>query len=226
MATVLIISDLQAPFTHPRTIPFLANLKKIYNPNEVVCIGDEADFKFLKFASINDPHSSTAQHSLALKTLQGIYDLFPVVKVCHSNHVRDRLNYACAQGGIPEDFLKGIREILGAPPGWEWDDYWEIDNVRYEHGHHLKGGLNVCIKAVERRHQSVVFGHWPLLESRNQRVRGKNFFGMCVGALVVPDTDKLLGYGMSYAKHYGQEMPLGAGVVVDGIYSIPIPLID
>ena len=225
MARVLAIGDLQEPFSHPKKIQYLELLKKQYNPTHVVIIGDEADFKFLKYASKNDPMSPMEQHRLAVKNLKEVYKLFPKAQVCESNHVRDRLLYAAEAGSIPSQFLKDTRDILEAPDGWEWGEKFEIDNVLYEHGHHINGGMNSCRRAVEVRHQSVVFGHHPLLEVKYQRVKGQSLFGMCVGALTVPSNGERMSWGMAYGKKYAREMPIGSGVVFDGKYAFAIPLV-
>jgi len=225
MARVLVIPDLQAPFQHKNALKFLIKVYRMYQCDTVICIGDEVDFKFLKYANSNDPHSPMGQHYMALAFLHQLYKAFPVVKCCHSNHVIERLNYASNLGSIPKYFIKDLSEIMEAPKGWEWGDYFVIDGVRYEHGHHIKGGQRSTIVAVQQRHQSVVFGHHPLLEVRFTPVNGKQLFGFCVSALTVDPSDKDRGYGMEYALKYGREMPKGCGVVIDGIYAFPLPMV-
>ena len=222
---VLAISDLQEPFGNPHTHKFLKALKRRYRPDKVVVVGDEADFKFLKYAAKHDDMTPMQQHKLAIERLKPVYDLFPDATVLNSNHVSDRLKYACEVGGLPLEFLKPTRDLLEAPDGWQWTDSIEIDGVRYEHGHLLTGGKRVCDNAVNLRHQSVVFGHHPLLQVNYQSINGRMYFGMCVGALTVPSNGYRTSWGMSYAKKYGREMPQGSGIIIDGEYALPIPLV-
>ena len=219
------IPDLQAPFHHKLALKFLTTIYKQWQCDTVVCVGDEVDFKFLKYASVNDKHSPMQQHYMALQFMHQVYKIFPDVKVCHSNHVKDRLNYASKLGAIPKYFIKDLHDIMEAPSGWDWDDYFLIDGVRYEHGHRIKGGQRACTTAIQQRHCSVVFGHHPLLEVRHVPVNGKNKFAMCVSALTVDPKDAKMGYGMEYALQYGNEMPKGCGVVIDGRYAFAIPMV-
>jgi hypothetical protein len=138
VARVLIISDTQAPFHHPKAVQFFKQVYKIYDCDKVVHIGDEVDNKFLKFASINDPHTAQQQHDMALTFMRHLYKAFPKVKVCNSNH-GDRLLNATDRAGIPEFFLKSIHDYMQAPKGWEWGDKWIIDGVHYEHGTRFGG---------------------------------------------------------------------------------------
>jgi len=222
MARVLVLSDIQCPFQHPDTLNFFKGVKKKYKCDTVVCIGDELDNKFLKYLSINDPHSAVEQHELALKFLRKLYRVFPVVKVCHSNHVLERLLKAADSAMIPQFMLKTPREFMEAPPGWEWDENWEIDGVRYEHGHRF-GGQKPHVKAVESNFKSTVIGHHPILSVDYFMKGGVQSFGMCVGSMTVNLNDARMGYGMLYTKRYAKEMPLGAGVVLDGEVAIPVP---
>lgn len=225
MARVLVIPDLQAPFQHKNALQFLKSQYKMWQCDTVVCIGDEVDFKFLKYANANDPHSPMQQHHMALSFLHQLYEAFPVVKCCHSNHVRDRLNYASALGNIPKYFIRDLSEIMEAPDTWEWGDYFIIDGVRYEHGHRIKGGQRACTTAINQRHRSVVFGHHPMLEVKYTPVDGNQLFAMCVSALTVDPDDVDMGYGMEYALKYGREMPRGCGVVLGGKYAFTLPMV-
>ncbi len=40
---VLVISDLHIPYNHPDVVDFLALVKAVYDPDRVVCVGDEVD---------------------------------------------------------------------------------------------------------------------------------------------------------------------------------------
>ena len=51
--SILVISDMHHPYSHPDTVPFLAACKKKFNPDQVVCIGDEVDFHSLSYHESN-----------------------------------------------------------------------------------------------------------------------------------------------------------------------------
>jgi len=223
MARVLVISDTQAPFQHPKTISFLKSIYKKHKCDKVVHIGDEVDNKFLKFLSVNDPYSAEQQHFEALRFMEKLYDAFPECLVCHSNHVNKRLISQAEVVNIPEFMLKTPKEYLKAPSGYIWKDYWDVDNVRYEHGHRFSG-QKPHEKAVEANHMSTVIGHHPVSAIRYFIRNNKIIFAMAVGALTVNLADARMGWGMAYAKKYANHIPPTCGVVIDGEYAYIEPL--
>lgn len=220
---VLVLSDAQAPFHHPQYIDYACRVRDVFKTDKTVLIGDEADFKFLKYANINDRDTPEQQHELTMRFLRRLYKEFPDVDIMESNHVHDRIAYASAQGNMPKFMVKTPKELFNPPVGWRWSESVMIDGVRYEHGHRLSGGKNVCERAIERRHCSVVFGHHAVMDLRFQRSDKTQLFGLCVGALTVNANDERMGYGMAYSKKYSGDMPLGLGVVIDGIWPNLVP---
>lgn len=119
-ARILIIPDLHSPFMHPDTWKFLKAIKKKFNPDRVISLGDEVDFHALSYHE-SDPDLDSAGPELekAIKFLQPLYKLFPDVDVLESNH--GSLVYRKAKtAGIPKRALRAYREILKAPQGWKW----------------------------------------------------------------------------------------------------------
>lgn len=117
---LLVISDMHHPYSHPDTLPFLTALKKKYNFDKVVCIGDEIDNHAISFHDSN-PDLASAGDELkdAIKALQPLYKLFPKVTVVESNHGSLVFRKALAVG-LPKAVFKSYNEILQAPSGWEW----------------------------------------------------------------------------------------------------------
>jgi len=118
--SILVLSDMHHPYSHPDTVPFLTAVKKKYNPDTVVCIGDEVDFHDSSFHD-SDPDLDSAGIELdkAIKGLKPIYKLFPKVTVVESNHGSMVLRKAKV-GKIPRKAIKSYNEILDAPKGWNW----------------------------------------------------------------------------------------------------------
>lgn len=118
--SILVISDMHHPYSHPDTVPFLKAVKAKYKPDTVVCIGDEVDFHDSSFHD-SDPDLDSAGIELAkaIKGLQPIYKLFPKVTVIESNHGSMVMRKALV-GKIPRKAIKGYREVLDAPKGWDW----------------------------------------------------------------------------------------------------------
>jgi predicted phosphodiesterase len=156
---ILTISDMHHPFSHQDTVPFLAALKKKYQPDRVVCLGDEADSQALKFHPIDPDLPSVGDElSLAIAGLSPIYKLFPRVDVLESNHTSLAYRRAYA-AGISRRYLKSYREILQAPAGWIWHHDLNINvgnrKIYFHHGL-KKDGLAVA----KQRGICVVQGHF------------------------------------------------------------------
>ncbi len=118
--SLLVLSDMHHPYSHPDTVPFLKAVKAKYKPDTVVCIGDEADFHDASFHD-SDPDLDSAGVELekAIKGLKPIYKLFPKVTVIESNHGSMVLRKALV-GKIPRKAIKSYNDVLDAPKGWKW----------------------------------------------------------------------------------------------------------
>lgn len=118
--SILVISDLHAPYYHPDTIRFLKAVKKKFKPTDVVCIGDEVDFHSISYHEHNPDLPAAAEElKLAIKALKPIYTLFPNVDVIESNHGSLVLRKALT-AGLPQVVIKSYNDILQAPKGWKW----------------------------------------------------------------------------------------------------------
>lgn len=118
--SLLVISDMHHPYSHPDTVAFLTALKNKYKFDTVVCIGDEIDNHAISFHDANpDLPSAGDELKQAIKALQPIYKLFPNVTVIESNHGSLVYRKALANG-LPVAVFKSYNEILQAPKGWKW----------------------------------------------------------------------------------------------------------
>jgi hypothetical protein len=216
--TGLIIPDLHFPFHHQDTFDFLSYLKERYQPDSVICLGDEVDFHTLsRWTSDPDGFSTGHEYAQALVCLDSLYKLFPIVKTCTSNHTVRPYKKA-ADAGIPAIMLKGYKELLMAPETWEWADRWVIDDVIYEHGEGLSG-QNGAITAARQNMMSTAIGHIhsfagvTYLASHDRMI-----FGFNVGCLI--DRHK---YAFAYGKKLRNKPIIGAGIMRYGIpYFIPM----
>ena len=216
---VLVISDLQCPFAKKDYIEFLESVFHQYKCSRVVCIGDELDFHTLsKYPNHPEAYGTIDEIALGVKQLRPLYKLFPDLDIVTSNH-GDRISKAASDAGIPADFLKPYKEIIGAPDGWKWHDYIIIDGVLYEHGTQY-GGQYGHIKACQDNRMSTVIGHIHS-HAGVQYIKNRlseRIFGMNVGSLV-----DQLSYGMSYAIRGRNRSILSCGVVKEGQQAIVVP---
>lgn len=219
--TVLVISDLQIPFQHEDAFKFLDAAKKKYKPTKVVCIGDEVDFYAMSdFDRSPDGMSAGDELEAAIDQLSTVYDMFPNVMSCISNHT-DRPLRRAFKYGIPKAFLKSYKEFLQAPDGWEWRDKWIIDDVRYEHGDALKGGAgSVLNSACIQNQRSTVFGHFHSGAGIKYVASPETLqFSFNVGCLIDRHA-----YAFQYASTAKQKPVLGIGVVEKGIPTL-VPML-
>jgi len=220
VARVLVQPDLQAPFHHIDSIPFLLSVSDKYKCNDFVNIGDEVDFSTLSVSHVPDPDGIgfKEEFNQALNFMKELYKIWPRMKICVSNHTIRPIKKAL-YAGVPSVFLKTYQEFLGAPQTWVWRDEWEIDGVRYIHGEGLAGQMG-HIRGAEKSRNSVVIGHLHAFGGINylNNYKGDLLFGMNVGCLIDEKS-----YAFKYGKHFLHKPTLGCGVVIDGVpFFIPM----
>lgn len=219
--SILVISDLHAPFQHPDAVAFLKYLKKKYKPDLVVCTGDEIDNHALSFHD-SDPNLPSAgdELSLAIDALKPVYKLFPNVRVMESNHGSLVYRKALSQG-IPIAVLKSYREIIQAPEGWSWSNDLTVRTpLGQVYFHHSKGAD--CLRNSQAMGMSFVQGHHhEKFEVRYWGNPNALMFGMTVGCLA--DSHSL---ALAYAKNNLRRQVIGTGVIVDGIAHLEPMVLD
>jgi hypothetical protein len=220
MKTILVISDTQAPAEHPNTVEFLKYLNKLYKPDRVIHIGDELDLHNLsKYVKNPDLPGAKDELEQGLAFMEKLYDLFPEVQVCISNHGA-RPYLRASEAGLPTNFIRSYKEWMRAPKGWSWHHQVIIDNIAFIHGEGLSGD-GARLKACTLMQKSCVFGHLhshagiSYFSNKEQLV-----FGFNVGCLI-----DLHSPYFAYNKHQLFRPIIGAGIIQDGIPSfIPMHL--
>lgn len=219
MARILVIPDLHCPFEHPDAFSFLKKLKRLIKPDEFICLGDEIDaHSFSRWVSDPDGYSPGHELDRALISMKKLYEIFPEMKVCTSNHTVRPLKKAI-EVGLPRKFFKGYSEFLEAPAGWSWRDRWILDDILFEHGEGVSGA-HAHLKAARANMQSTVIGHvhahagFQYLSSHEKLI-----FGFNAGCLINPET-----YAFDYGKKLRDKPILGAAVILDGVPQF-IPMI-
>lgn len=208
------LPDPQAPFQHPKYVDFIWKLTKKHKPDFFVHQGDGLDFKYLKYASVNDPETGEQQHIRTLTFYSQLYDIIPKCIVLDSNH-DDRHYKTAEKAGIPKFHLKTLSELISAPKGWTWVDRYETPLMVCEHGHRfgMVNGLDgLSRKAFEKNVKSTVVGHFASLLGVKYVPSwfGTRFF-MSVGCLI-----DINSYGMKFLHEFHIPPAMGAGVSFDG----------
>jgi hypothetical protein len=212
MSTVLVIPDIQVPFAHKDAIKFLTMVKKKYNPDIIVQIGDLADqHHFSKYSNSTKGKGGKDEMTMASTQLKPLSKLFPKMYICWGNHDL-RIFQKAAEAGIDDSLLKSYEEMLDMPKGWKLADKWEFDGVIFEHGIGRSGSQG-AIKAAMANMQSTVIGHLHshagILYYANKKTL---IYGFNVGALI--DDRK---YAFEYGRFTSGKSVLGCGIIENGL---------
>jgi metallophosphoesterase superfamily enzyme len=211
---ILVISDVQAPFHHKDTIPFLKAVKKKYKPGRVVNIGDLSD-SYCLTAWQKSPESISANDEIKLlrKFTKEYCKVFPEGDILTSNHDR-RLERAAVRAGIPKHFLKDYHEWMGLTKGWTFHDELLIDDIMFTHGEEVgAGGQHAALNRVKHYGRSCVSGHLHTQSCiQYMATRDKLMFGMQVGCLI--DREAL---AFAYAKTSLRKPVLTVGLIINGV---------
>jgi UDP-2,3-diacylglucosamine pyrophosphatase LpxH len=217
--SILVISDMHHPYSHPDTLKFLTALQKKYKFTDVVCIGDEVDFHALSFHD-SDPNLPSAGDELkqAVKALKPLYTLFPKVTVIESNH-GSMVHRKALANGMPSQVLKSYNEILQAPKGWKWVFDTKIKTamgkVYFCHGKSGAAG-----RLASQYGMSCIQGHYhEKAQITYISTPDKLMFDCHTGCLA---NDKSLALG--YNKINPKRPIVSVVIIIDGIPQI-IPMI-
>lgn len=200
------------PYCHPDTWKFLSSIKKKYNPDRVICLGDEVDYHALSYHE-SDPDLDSAGPELekAIRFLRPIYKLFPRVDLLESNH-GSLVHRKAMTAGIPKRALRTYREILCAPQGWCWhfDLRLQMSNGQDLYLHHGKASQAARMSIQEGC--STVEGHFHTKFHVTYWRNSKGlYWGMHSGYLA--DHDSL---SQAYARSNLQKGIVGASMIIGG----------
>ena len=157
---ILAYSCLHLPYQDKGAFDFLAELKAEYRPDRIIDLGDDLDqYNFSRYPKDPSGQSLNEELKKARKGVATLASIFPKQEVMASNHC-ERMYSKATAGGIPREFLKPYRELIGAPDGWKWHrDYTlTVDSTREKiYFCHERGSSPVALaKAIGI---SVVHGH-------------------------------------------------------------------
>lgn len=209
--TILVISDMHIPYEHPDAYTFLLKVKKEYEPDLIINIGDEVDKHALSFHD-SDPNLASAGDELkaAQKILKKYGKLFPEMYLVDSNH--GSLAYRRAKAmGMPEAYLKEYGEVLKTPKNWYWTDELNVmsggNHVIFRH--QWKKNPLIC---AQQMGACVVQGHFhESFDIQYASSPSKLLWAMTVGCLI----DKR-SLAFAYNKTNTKRPIIGCGVIING----------
>lgn len=216
---VLLLSDFHAPFHHPSSLDFVADLKRAYKPDRIVCTGDEVDWhNFARWQRDPDAIGPKEEIAAARSFIKQLAKLCPNLNICESNHTT-RANKKAAGVGLPGDFMRSVREVLEAPATWFWSRAFMVDNVAYEHGEGFVGPraaldaaiCNMCPTAIGHIHAHAGVQY--------RETRGGGLWGLNAGCMV--DTS---APAFNYGSTHRYKPVLGCATITDRVPQF-IPLL-
>lgn len=224
--TKLIISDLQMPFEHSDALAFCIRVKRENRvaDEDVYNAGDELD-QYYGGAWDKSPdagHTACQEIEEARGKLKAWYRAFPLMKLCLSNHGSRWIRKATA-AQIPSQLLRGYKEVIQAPKGWQWQKEWKVKD-RYpwllEHGDDW-GGQYPAVAASLHNGMSTAMGHHHCKFGVNyMKTKGLDVWGAVAGSLI-----DFEDYAFEYAQKNKLKPQLGVLLVVDkGRRVIPVKL--
>ncbi len=211
MANVLTIGDTHEPVSHPGYLDFCKDLYVEWRCNEVVFIGDVADWHAVSFhAAHPECPGPDDEFKIAKKGIDKWREAFPKAKVCIGNH-DERIIRLAESVNIPKRFIRAYADIWETPE-WTWDWDFIIDDVYYFHGTG-NGGIHASFNAMKKRLMSVVMGHCHSVAGIKWLVNPqRRIFGMDVGTGI-----DVRAMQFAYGKHCIQKPIISAGVILDGM---------
>lgn len=215
---ILVIPDIHAPYHHPDTIEFLIAVAAKYKPDTVVNLGDETDHHGLSYHD-SDPNLDSAGVELtkARGFLHQLHAVFPVMKLCHSNH-GSMLHRKAKTHGIPADMIKSYREVLfpdGGGEGWEWAGAHRMtlpNGGIVQFQHQASGSL---LDAAAHERCNLVVGHFHSKYSIEYSASKAALYWAMYGGCLIDAKSLAFAYGELF-KH---KPIIGCSVIVD---SLPI----
>ena len=216
---ILVISDLHIPYHHKDSFAFLRAIKKEYNPDFVVNIGDLLDFHAINMHT-HDPDLYSAGHELKVSKeyIKELESIFPKTVEVESNH--SSLVYRRAlKFGMSKEFLKDYGDFLGTKK-WEWVDDLTLTMSNKQRCFFTHGRSADVLKVSQTMGMSAVQGHYHTKFLISYWANPDNlFFAMNVGCLI---NQKSLAF--AYAKNFKTRFILGCGMIIDGIPKL-LPLV-
>lgn len=220
--SVLVIPDTHAPYEHPDTLEFLIAVAAKFRPDNVVHLGDEADKHAMSFHD-SDPNLDSAGKELekARAFMKKLHRLFPIMRLCHSNHGSMHFRKANAHG-IPVQYLRTYREVFfpdGEGQMWEWQHthVLTLPNGERVSFKHQPAGAVLGDAAHERTH--LICGHLHGKMSIEYARNTHEQYWAAQGGCLVDEDSKAFAYG----RESKFKPALGCIVIVDSVPHI-IPM--
>lgn len=223
---ILVISDLHCPYQHRDALAFLQALKAKYNPDRIVCLGDELDYHAMSFHDA-DPDLDSAGRELqrGREVLWELEKMFPAMDLVDSNHGSMAYRKAKANG-MPRHLILNYRDAVfgekradgaivrpgGRGDGWTWQPTLDVTLPNGQNLHVVHGASKSTIANVKQFGCCFMQGHHhgTFEVVYNGTPRALNW-GASFGCLIDDES-----YAFAYNKTTAARPVIGCGIVLDG----------
>lgn len=212
--SILVMPDLHAPYHHKDALAFMTAVKKAFNPDLCVNLGDEADKHAMSFHD-SDPDLMSAGDELRATriVLDQFAKLFPDFLLCDSNHGSMHFRKAKAHG-MPVAYLRTYREVLfplGGGEGWHWAENWRVrtplGDVLFKH----QPSGPILTDAAHNQANLMVGHHHGNFSVEYTASSSHIYWGAYSGCLI--DKDSM---AFAYGKHSLRKPVIGCTVILEG----------
>ena len=216
--TALIIPDCHIPYHDVRAYQLMLDVAIDLNPDEIVILGDYADFYAIN-AHGKDPdksHLLTDEITVVVEELQRLKRLFPEAHRVYiegnheyrlSRYIKSKCPDLYGTFTVPQILELGVLGFDFVPYGPN-QQYKVLGSSLIARHEPLAGGKHVAQNTAEKAMASVIFGHTHRIqEAQTVAMNGQNYRGISSGWLGDKDNDV-----MSYVKSHHQ-WALGFSVV-------------
>jgi hypothetical protein len=205
------ISDPHFPYHHPQSFDFHEAVKQKYNPDRIICLGDELDHHRGSF-HIPEPELPSWEDELVkgLSCIKSLEQIFPRMDLLESNHGSLWFRQAKA-AGLPRRLLKTYEQVLETKR-WKWhfDLTIRMPDRKYVYFHHARS-VN-CLLTSKNMGMSAVQGHHHHLFSI-QYWGNELALNWAMQLPCMADKDSL---AQSYGKNNLQRPIVGCGIILHG----------
>jgi len=214
-----VIGDTHLPFDHKDYLGFVKETFKKFGVTKVIHIGDFVDNHAIsRHVSEADGLGANDEYKATLKEVHKWTKAFPEVTLLIGNHDAIPVRQA-KELGIPEVFMKDVKELWQLPEDWTVTESVEVNGVLYEHGIGSSGQYGAKTNA-QQMGMSYVCGHTHAGGSVFYMSNpNKMWFGLNAGCGI-----DISSYAMRYGKHFKRKPTLGCGIVMSDKEAYFIPM--
>lgn len=209
---VLVIGDLHFPFHHIDTFRFLSAIKRKYNPDRVISVGDETDQHSWSFHEHNPMLPNPEEELTRAKAdIQKLFQLFPKVDILESNHGSLVYRKQVA-AGLPRGVFKTYNEIYDINSSWKWHRQLTIKLSDNSWCFFCHGKSADVLKTSMSMGMSCVQGHY-------HEKMGVQYWGNSLGLYFAAQTGCLVddeSLSMEYNKTNLKRPLIGSLIILDG----------